>query len=134
MFPLQSTKVLKVVLSDGTDELTPNINPDTNLIDCADEGVNSSAFQCASASVSSDTFGNNSPVCCVIAVGSLITSVSANLSPRHRTRNGDMTGYIWMLCIEAIESIRRDCMMPIEIEEDTGLQFPSQEYQFQQGF
>lgn len=91
------------MLSDGTEDLAPNIDPNTNLIDCADEGVKSSAFHCASASVSSDTLSTNPLVCCAIAIGSLITSASASLSPRHRTRNNDMAGYIWMLGIESIE-------------------------------
>ena len=83
--------MLKLVPSD---EFAPSIDFDTDPIDCADEGVKPSAFHCASASVLSDTLEIVPPVCCVMAVGSLITRASANLRPRHRSRNDDMIGAV----------------------------------------
>lgn len=65
------------------------------------------AFHCASASVSSDALEIDHRVCCVIAVGRVPTS----LSPRHRSRNDDMIGSIWMLEIVFIETTRRVDMM-----------------------
>ena len=104
--------MLKVVLSDGTDEFAPGIDPDTTSNGFADEGVKSSAFHCTSASVSSDTLKLDFPVCSVMAVGLPITSGSASSSPRHRTKNDDMSRCISMLGIEAIECTRRKVMMP----------------------
>ena len=127
--PLQCTKALKVVLSDGTDEFAPSIAPDP--IDCADEGVKSSALHCASASVSSDVLKIDVPVCCVIAVGLPITSASGSSSPRHKTKNDDKTGCISMLGIQSIESTRKTDMMPKVEEEDKGLPLRAQEYHSQ---
>lgn len=94
--------------------------------------MKSSAFHCAPASVSSDTLKIDPPVCCVMAVGLLITSASASLSPRHRTRNEDKAGYDWMLGNESIERTRGDNMMPKEKKKIRDCTSRSQECQLQQ--